>query len=103
MGFQGVAVNGTGLAIPLAEKLRRVPDLAILPQADEAGAEAVARWLELLPKARVLREIPWGQMANGESQKDLNDLWVTEGRKRAFHVIHAALRHAGFTIQVEEP
>lgn len=103
MGFQGVAVNGTGLALPLAEKLRRVPDLGILPQADEAGSEAVARWLELLPGARVLSDIPWGKMPGGAPQKDLNDLWVAEGRKRAFQVIHTALGRAGFKIQMEEP
>lgn len=102
MGFQGVAVNGTGLAIALAEKLNRLPALVILPQNDEAGAAAVAKWMELLPHARLLDHMPWGTRADGTPQKDLNDLWVREGRQRAFVVIQEAMAQAGLIIQIKQ-
>ncbi len=95
LGYQGLAVNGTGLALPLAEKLRRVPFLAILPQNDAAGRDAVEKWRELLPRARVLAEIPWGQKADGAPQKDFNDLWLAEGQEKAAQVLLRAMQSVG--------
>ncbi|MGA9531513.1 MAG: CHC2 zinc finger domain-containing protein [Anaerolineales bacterium] len=43
MGFQGVAVNGTGIASHLLPKLRKVRGLFILGQNDEEGLDAVQR------------------------------------------------------------
>lgn len=67
MGFQGVAVNGTGIASHLLPKLRKVRHLFILGQNDDAGVEAVQRWAEKLPNARLLDH----RYRAGE--KDLND------------------------------
>jgi DNA primase len=67
MGFQGVAVNGTGIANHLLPKLRKVRGLFILGQNDEAGLEAVQRWLEKLPNASLLKS------SFGPGDKDLND------------------------------
>ncbi len=67
MGFQGVAVNGTGIARHLLPKLREVRHLCILGQNDEAGQTAVGRWLDKLPNAKLLAY----PFMDGE--KDLND------------------------------
>jgi DNA primase len=99
MGFQGTAVSGTGLASHLAEQLNRIPDLAILPQNDAPGREAVARWAALLPKARILEEIDWGRKEDGTPNKDLNDILVSQGKQAAFHLIQAALERVGLVFQ----
>lgn len=99
LGYQGLAVGGTGLAAHLAERLRRFPDLAILPQNDAAGVEAVARWAALLPQARLLEGIVWGQKVDGAANKDFNDLWVSQGRLSANRVLQTALERAGLVIQ----
>ncbi|HEX9012768.1 MAG TPA: hypothetical protein VF813_04605, partial [Anaerolineaceae bacterium] len=99
MGFQGTAVGGTGLAAHLAEQLARISDLAILPQNDAPGREAVTRWAALLPKARVLEDISWGRKEDGAPNKDLNDVLVNQGKQAAYHLIQKALERAGLVIQ----
>jgi DNA primase len=67
MGFQGVAVNGTGIASHLLPKLRQVRRLFILGQHDQAGVDAVRRWLEKLPNSGEL------EFHYRQGEKDLND------------------------------
>jgi DNA primase len=91
MGFQGTSVNGTGIAGYLLTKLQRVPVLALLPQNDQAGMDAVARWAEKLPQARLL-DHPFQ-----EGEKDLND----QVRTRGFEWVSAELRQSLNAVNIE--
>jgi DNA primase len=88
MGFQGVAVNGTGIAGHLVPRLLKERQLFILRQNDEAGVEAAERWLEKLPKARLL-EHPYK-----EGEKDLNDQVVKGGLKQTGEMVRRSLERA---------
>lgn len=89
MGLQGVAANGTGIAGYLLPELRQIPQLLLLPQNDPAGAEAVARWVEKLPRARCLAH-PFG-----DGEKDLNDQVVKYGLEAAADAVRDSLARAG--------
>ena len=91
MGFQGTAVNGTGIASYLLSRLRKVPVLVLLPQNDQAGVDAVARWVEKLPRGRLLDH----PFLAGE--KDLND----QIRARGLEKIAAELRQSLKAVNVE--
>ena len=84
------AINGTGIAHHLLPLLQRRKYLGILPQNDEASAEAVRLWKEKLPQARVI-EIPWL-----ETEKDLNDLYTGRGKAAARSILLKALHKVGF-------
>ena len=91
MGFQGTAVNGTGIASYLLSRLRKVPVLVLLPQNDQAGVDAVARWVEKLPRGRLLDH------HFREGEKDLND----QIRARGLEKIAAELRQSLKAVNVE--
>lgn len=88
MGFQGIAVNGTGIASHLLPKLRKVRDLFVLGQNDGAGIEAVNRWLDKLPNALLL-EYPFN-----DGEKDLNDQVKHMGLKSIERAIRESLSQA---------
>jgi len=94
MGFQGTAVGGTGIASYLIPHLSKF-DVVILPQNDDRGREAVERWAELLPKARVLWKYPFA-----EGEKDLNDQVKRHGLVETAKILRAALAEVGVEIQV---
>jgi DNA primase len=91
MGFQGTAVGGTGIASYLIPKLLKY-DIVILPQNDDRGREAVERWAEVLPKARVLRNYPFH-----EEDKDLNDQVRRHGLAETARILRSALSKVGIT------
>ncbi len=94
MGLQGAAVNGTGIAGYLLPGLGKVPVLVLLPQNDSAGREAVARWKEKLPKARILEH------AFSEGEKDLNDQVAACGMERTADLIRQSIVKVGVEIEV---
>jgi len=94
MGFQGAAVGGTGIASYLIAHLSKF-DVVILPQNDDRGREAVERWAELLPKARVLWKYPFA-----EGEKDLNDQVKRHGLVETAKILRTALAEVGVEIQV---
>jgi len=94
MGFQGAAVGGTGIASYLIAHLSKF-DVVILPQNDDRGREAVERWAELLPKARILWKYPFA-----EREKDLNDQVRRHGLVETARILRAALAEVGVEIQV---
>jgi DNA primase len=94
MGFQGAAVGGTGIASYLIAHLSKF-DVVILPQNDDRGREAVERWAELLPKARVLWKYPFA-----EGEKDLNDQVKGQGLAETGKTLRSALAEVGVEIQV---
>jgi len=94
MGFQGAAVGGTGIASYLVPQLSRF-DVVILPQNDERGREAVQKWAELLPKARVLWDYPYD-----EGDKDLNDQVKRRGLAESSATLRRALLQIGIRIEV---
>jgi hypothetical protein len=95
MGFQGAAVGGTGIASYLVPRLSKY-DLVILPQNDDRGREAVARWAELLPRCRVLFTYPYAQ-----GEKDLNDQVRRQGLAETARTLRAALAEVGVTYQFD--
>jgi DNA primase len=95
MGFQGAAVGGTGIASYLLPSLSRF-DVVILPQNDERGREAVQKWAELLPRARVLWTYPYA-----EGDKDLNDQVRRLGLAETGNILRKALSEIGVTIQIQ--
>jgi DNA primase len=95
MGFQGAAVGGTRIASYLVSKLSRF-DVAILPQNDDRGREAVERWVELLPRSRALWKYPYA-----EGEKDLNDQVRRHGLSATRKTLVSALAEVGITYQPE--
>lgn len=95
MGFQGAAVGGTGIASYLVPRLSRF-DVVILPQNDDRGREAVERWVELLPKSRVLSGYPYAQ-----GEKDLNDQVRRQGLAETARILRATLAEFGVMYQFE--
>jgi len=93
MGFQGAAVGGTGIASYLIPKLKRY-DIVILPQNDDRGREAVQKWEEILPKARVMWEYGYR-----EGEKDLNDQVKRMGLQQTRRVLIAELAKVNVHIQ----
>jgi DNA primase len=89
MGFQGVAVNGTGIAGYLLPSLQRITVLLLLSQNDPAGREAVSRWQAKLPNARVI-DHPFL-----EGEKDLNDQVVAYGLVKTTSLIRRSLENSG--------
>jgi len=94
MGFQGAAVGGTGIASYLIPHLSKF-DVVILPQNDDRGREAVERWAELLPKARILWKYPFA-----EGEKDVNDQVRRHGLAETGKTLRSALAEVGVEIQV---
>jgi DNA primase len=94
MGFQGAAVGGTGIASYLIPRLSKY-DVVILPQNDDRGREAVQRWIEVLPKARVLSEYPYA-----EGEKDLNDQVKRYGLAESSAMLRRALTQVGVRIEI---
>jgi DNA primase len=88
LGFQGIAVNGTGIASHLLPKLRKVRGLFILGQNDGAGADAVNRWLEKLSNALLL------QYPFNDGEKDLNDQVKHKGLNSTRRAIQESLSQA---------
>ena len=87
LGFQTVATNGTALSKRMAASLEPFTDVRIVPQNDMPSVNAANKWAEILPKARiVLPEYIAGQ------QKDINDILMQEGEKRARAKINVAAR-----------
>ena len=95
MGFQGAAVGGTGIASYLIAHLSKF-DVVILPQNDDRGREAVERWAELLPKARILWKYPFA-----EGEKDLNDQVKRQGLAETGKILRSALAEVGVTYQFD--
>jgi DNA primase len=89
MGFQGAAVNGTGIPGYLLPALRRVPILLLLPQNDPAGLEAVSHWQERLPHARLIDH----RFQQGE--KDLNDQVVAYGQEETESLLRRSMESLG--------
>jgi len=58
-GRQAVAVMGTALKENHIQALRMFPDLVFIPQNDEAGQQAVRRWLESIGHGRIA-QLPAG-------------------------------------------
>lgn len=89
MGFQGAAVNGTGIAGYLLPALRRIPILLLLPQNDPAGREAVSRWQERLPHARIIDH------RFQQDEKDLNDQVVAYGLEETESLLRRSMESLG--------
>jgi len=92
MGFQGLAINGTGIAWYLIPKLEKLPIVALLPQNDTAGIEALIRWKKKLPKARIL------EINYNADEKDINDMFQKRGKQETKRIITHALEEVGITI-----
>jgi DNA primase len=93
MGFQGAAVGGTGIASHLVPKLKKY-DIVVLPQNDERGREAVERWQEILPRARIMWEYEYLQ-----GEKDLNDQVKRMGLEKTRKALIAELAKVNVHIQ----
>lgn len=94
MGFQGAAVGGTGIASNLVNDLDRFRDIAILPQNDARGREAVRSWVEVLPRARTL-DHPYKA-----DEKDFNDQVRRYGLAGARDALVESLERAGIAIEL---
>jgi len=92
MGFQGIAVNGTGIAWYLIPKLAKIPILVWLPQNDRAASEALERWQKKIPKARSL-VIPYQP-----HEKDINDIVRHRGQPATREILTRALDAVGIRI-----
>jgi len=88
MGFQGVAANGTGIAGYLLPVLRNIQFLLILPQNDPAGRDAVWRWKEKLPNAKII-DHPFL-----EGEKDLNDQVIAYGLAKTAALLRCSFEKA---------
>lgn len=95
MGFQGAAAGGTGIASYLVPELSNY-DLVILPQNDDRGREAVERWAEILPEARILWNFPFAA-----DEKDLNDKVRRQGLAKTADILRSALADVGVTYKFE--
>jgi len=69
--------------------------VVILPQNDDRGREAVERWAELLPKARVLWKYTFA-----EGEKDLNDQVKRCGLAETGVTLRRALLEVGVQIEI---
>jgi len=74
--------------------LEKVRDLVILPQNDERGHEAVRKWKDLLPHARVLDHPYQGD------EKDLNDQVRRYGLSMTREVLLKSLERAGIILEI---
>lgn len=79
LGESAIAVGGTNISAEQRRELERIPGpIYILPDRDKEGEEAARRWVrELYPKAHLC------PAEYGEGNKDLADLFASEGPKSA--------------------
>jgi len=89
MGFQGTAVNGTGIPGYLLPSLQRIPILLLLSQNDPAGCEAIFRWQAKLPNSRLI-DHPFL-----EGEKDLNDQVAAYGLEKTTSLLRRSLKKVG--------
>lgn len=75
-GYQGVATLGTSLKPTLARRLTRAPSVVFVPDNDQAGTAALARWRERAGQGVALR-LP-------DDVKDVNDLMERDHPQMAF-------------------
>ena len=98
LGFPAVACNGTYLSRENRDRMSKYPTVALYPQNDEAGRNAIAKWKEAdIPHGRILN-IPY---RGGE--KDLNDLLLNRGEGECRQIILDALRSANIFMQLFSP
>ena len=95
MGFQGAAVNGTGIPTYLIKDLKKIPDLVFLPQNDERGNEAVRSWKDLLPHGRILQDHLYQK-----DEKDLNDQVRRYGLEKTREMLLRSLSTVGLDIDI---
>lgn len=82
-GYQAVATLGTSIKAQNARRLARATKVVFVPDSNEAGEAAVARWREVVGHGEVLL-LP-------EGAEDVNDLAQQKDGEAVFHRLVRAL------------